>query len=55
MVIREAFALGVPVAASRLGSMPDIVEDGKNGILFEPGDVENLLQKVKWFYAVHVS
>lgn len=47
MAIREAFALGVPVAASRLGSIPCIVEDGKSGILFRPGDADDLLAKVK--------
>lgn len=47
MVIREAFALGVPVAASRLGSMPDIVTEGENGVLFVPGDAEDLLRKVR--------
>lgn len=47
MVIREGFALGVPVAASRLGSLPCIVEDGKTGVLFRPGDADDLLAKVK--------
>jgi glycosyltransferase involved in cell wall biosynthesis len=47
MVIREAFALGVPVAASRLGSMPCLVEEGVNGVLFAPGDADDLLQRVK--------
>lgn len=47
MVIREAFALGVPVAASRLGSMPDIVTEGQNGVLFTPGDAQDLLRKVR--------
>lgn len=47
MVIREAFALGVPVAASSLGSMPCLVEDGVNGCLFAPGDVDNILEKIK--------
>jgi len=47
MVIRESFALGVPVAASRLGSMPCLIENGKNGVLFEPGDAENLCQVVQ--------
>jgi glycosyltransferase involved in cell wall biosynthesis len=44
MVIREAFALGVPVAASRLGSLPHLVEDGQNGVLFEPGNTKDLLR-----------
>ena len=47
MVIREAFALGVPVAASRLGSMPCLVEEGRNGVLFAPGDADDLLRRVK--------
>ena len=42
MVIREAFALGVPVAGSRLGSIPFIVTHAKNGMLFEPGDSAEL-------------
>ncbi|MBN1545808.1 MAG: glycosyltransferase family 4 protein [Syntrophaceae bacterium] len=46
MVIREALALGVPVAASNLGSMPCLVEEALTGTLFEPGDPEDLLRKV---------
>lgn len=38
MTIAEAFAQGVPVAASRVGAIPGIVRDGIEGILFEPGD-----------------
>jgi glycosyltransferase involved in cell wall biosynthesis len=47
MVIREAFAMGVPVAASRLGSMPCLVQDGRNGVLFTPGNAEDLLRQVR--------
>ncbi|MCM0081382.1 glycosyltransferase family 4 protein [Geomonas sp. Red32] len=47
MVIREAFALGVPVAGSNLGSIPCIVEDETNGVLFTPGDPDDLLAKVR--------
>jgi len=47
MAIREAFALGVPVAASRLGSLPFLVEEGKNGILFTPGDPADLFNKIR--------
>ncbi len=47
MAIREAFALGVPVAGSRLGSIPCIVQEGTTGILFMPGDAEDLLARVK--------
>ena len=37
-VIREAFAAGVPVVASRIGGIPETVQDGENGLLFEPGE-----------------
>lgn len=47
MAIREAFALGVPVAGSRLGSIPCIVEDGRTGVLFNPGDAPDLLRAVR--------
>jgi glycosyltransferase involved in cell wall biosynthesis len=47
MVIREAFALGVPVAGSRLGSIPCIVDQGTSGVLFAPGEPEDLLGAVR--------
>lgn len=34
----EALAAGKPVVASRSGGMPEVVQDGKNGMLFKPGD-----------------
>jgi len=48
VVIGEAFSLGIPVIASRLGAMAEIVEDGKTGLLFTPGDAEDLAAKVEW-------
>jgi glycosyltransferase involved in cell wall biosynthesis len=48
MAIREAFACGKPVIASRLGAMAELVEDGKTGLLFEPGDPEDLAAKIRW-------
>jgi len=48
MTIIEAFACGLPVLASRLGAMEEIVEDGRTGLLFEPGNAEDLAEKVAW-------
>ncbi len=48
MTILEAFACGKAVVASRRGAMAEIVEDGRTGLLFEPGNPGELAEKVKW-------
>lgn len=44
--ILESLALGKPVIASKIGGIPEIVEAGRDGLLFEPGNVEDLVKKV---------
>lgn len=46
LVVREALAAGVPVAASRIGSLAGLVEPGRTGVLFEPGDPADLAGQV---------
>jgi glycosyltransferase involved in cell wall biosynthesis len=41
-VIVEAFCRARPVVASRVGGIPDLVQDGVNGLLVEPGDSQAL-------------
>lgn len=48
LVAVEAFACGLPVIASRLGAMAEIVADGKTGLHFTSGDPEDLAVKVDW-------
>jgi glycosyltransferase involved in cell wall biosynthesis len=47
MVIQEAFAMGVPVVASRIGALPEKVTDGLTGRLFEPGDGGDLARVLR--------
>ena len=42
----DAAASGKPVVASRIGGIQDTVEDGKTGFLFEPGNIEDLAEKI---------
>ncbi len=46
LVVLEAYAAGKPVLGARLGSLPWIIEENKSGILFEPGNVDDLVNKV---------
>jgi len=46
-VIREAFHACVPVIASELSGIPEIVQDGVNGLLFNPGDANQLAEKIR--------
>jgi glycosyltransferase involved in cell wall biosynthesis len=45
--VLEAMAAGVPVVATRVGSLPDVVEDGQAGFLLPVGDVEGLARAVR--------
>jgi glycosyltransferase involved in cell wall biosynthesis len=46
LVIGEAMSEGIPVIASRIGGLPEIVEDGVTGLLFEPGNAKDLASKI---------
>jgi glycosyltransferase involved in cell wall biosynthesis len=45
-----ALANGLPIIASRLGAMGEVVEDGKTGLLFTAGNVAELREKVIWAF-----
>ncbi len=47
MILLEAMLTAKPIIASRIGGIPEIVEDGVTGLLFEPGNADELAAKVK--------
>jgi glycosyltransferase involved in cell wall biosynthesis len=51
MVALEAYAMGTPILASRIGSLQEIVKDGITGVTFAPGDAADLAAKIEWLFA----
>lgn len=49
VTITEAMAAKIPVIASRLGGIPELVEDGHTGYLFEAGNARDLARKMLEF------
>lgn len=47
LALMEAMALGLPVIATSVGGVPDIVEDGKTGYLVPKGDLDLAKQKLE--------
>lgn len=46
-VAMEAMACGVPAVGARAGGVPDVIRDGENGLLFTPGDLGDLTEKLR--------
>lgn len=49
LVLVEAMSFGVPVIATDVGGIPEIVDDGVNGFLCKSGDVESLMETIVKF------
>lgn len=47
-VFAEALASGLPIVASNVGGIPELVEHGSNGLLVTPGDVEGLAGAIRY-------
>lgn len=47
LVIVEAMSFGIPVVASDVGGIPDIIEDGHNGLLAKPRNPESIYRSIK--------
>jgi len=46
LVVRESLMTGTPVIASNLGGIPEIIEEGVNGLLFDPDSIGDLAKKI---------
>lgn len=46
--LAEAYCCGLPVIASRIGALAELVEDGVTGLLFETGNARDLADKLAW-------
>jgi glycosyltransferase involved in cell wall biosynthesis len=50
LALAEAFATGLPIVASRLGTMAELVQHRRTGLLFTPGDPIDLATMVQWAF-----
>lgn len=50
MVIIEAYSRGVSVLASNIGVVPELVSDKQTGLLFDPGNPNDLANKARWMW-----
>ncbi|MDO8281333.1 MAG: glycosyltransferase family 4 protein [Thermodesulfovibrionia bacterium] len=48
MSIIETFAMGVPLIGARIGGIPEMVIDNETGLTFEPGNAQDLCQKLEY-------
>jgi len=46
-VLAESMAMGVPVVATRVSGIPELVVDGETGLLVEPGDVKAMAEAIR--------
>jgi len=50
MVVIEAKSYGLPVIASRIGSLKEMIDESVTGLFFEPGNAEDLAGKMKMLW-----
>ena len=54
-VIMEAYAVETPVVVSRIGAVAELVDDGRTGLLFEPGNKTDLIDKVEQIFSGDIA
>jgi glycosyltransferase involved in cell wall biosynthesis len=55
MTVLEAAACGVATVGSRSGAIPELVKEGKTGLLFDPHDRDELVEKAEWAWSHPVA
>ncbi len=48
IAIVEVMGQGIPVIGTRVGGIPEIIEDGVTGLLVKPGDPETIADAIRW-------
>lgn len=51
MAVLESQVLGTPVIGSNIGGIPELIDNNVDGLLFEPGDVNDLTSKIMNLYS----
>jgi glycosyltransferase involved in cell wall biosynthesis len=51
MTVLEAAACGVATIASRLGALPELVQEGRTGLLFDPQNCDELVENAQWAWS----
>jgi glycosyltransferase involved in cell wall biosynthesis len=52
IVNMESLCLGTPVLGAKIGGIPELIDEGQNGMLFESGNVEDLKDKIQKMFAL---
>ncbi|MFD2553257.1 glycosyltransferase family 4 protein [Sphingobacterium tabacisoli] len=55
MTVLEAFACGTPVMASKIGILEEMIQNGKNGFLFEPNDEKSIIDTIHNWQALSID
>ncbi len=55
MTVLEAAACGVATVGTRLGAIPELIQEGRTGLLFDPHDSEEMADRVAWAWAHPMS
>ena len=47
----ESLCLGTPVIGAKIGGIPELISVGKNGSVFEPGNITDLRNQIRGLFA----